>query len=409
MRKERTHERANPPKARLVVATNIPTPYRLAFFEVLSHVLAEHAVGFEVLFYAATEPSRRWKLDLASQSYILPGLHPCWGRFTPHINPSLPFELRGREPTWVLIAGAWNTPSSLLAASRLLSGPGYRLFWSEGHAQAVLHATGPIALARRACLAHFDGFAVPNARSEQFIRDELGRPASCLRLPNTIDEEFYLAGASAPRDDLRRSLGLSDVDDVVLCVAELSARKGLLELVESIRLLSEKVSRHALFVFAGDGPLRASIEALGRSRRVRLLGHIPQTTVRDWMYASDLFVLPSKVDPNPLSAIEAAFCGMPIIISERAGNAEDLVGQGAGGWLLRGGEPSQFALVLETALMTPARERQELGAQARKTALLRFARRDVARRFADDLMHAFPIPGRDSVAVGSGEGGPSRL
>jgi glycosyltransferase involved in cell wall biosynthesis len=211
-------------------------------------------------------------------------------------------------------------------------------------------------------------------------------------LPNTIDEEFYLAGASATREELRRSLGLSGDDVVVLCVAELSARKGVPELVEGIRRLSDNVRARAVFVLAGDGPLRATLQSLGNSFRLRLLGHVPQTTVRDWMYASDLFVLPSKVDPNPLSAIEAAFCGMPIIISERAGNAEELVGEGRGGWMLRGGEPSDVASVLERALAAPPQERRALGASARKTALEHFSRRDVARQFADGLMRVFPAP-----------------
>jgi glycosyltransferase involved in cell wall biosynthesis len=383
-------------KGRLVITTNMPTPYRLAFFRVLSQVLAERSVQFEVFFYAASERHRRWTIDLTAQEYpwsILRGLHPTFRRLTPHINPSLPFRLRSRRPTWVLICGAWNTPSSLMAASRLLSGPGYRLFWSEGHVHAVLHPTGLIAAARRACLEWFDGFAVPNQRSEQFVCNELGRAAPCLRLPNTIDEEFYLAGATVPRDDLRRSLGLAGDEIVVLCVAELSSRKGVPELVAGIERLPAHVRRRALFVFAGDGPLRASMQALPSSRRIRLLGHVTQPTIRDWMYASDLFVLPSRIDPNPLSAIEAAFCGLPLILSERAGNAEDLVGDARGGWMLRSLEAPDVAALLEKAIETPAAVRRALGVSAREIAIERFSRREVAQHFADELMRVFPIDG----------------
>lgn len=392
------------------MSTNIPSPYRIAFFQVFAEVLAERDIEFEVFYYAPSEPNRHWTIDLASQRYrwtLLPGLHPVFRGIYPHVNPTLPFLLRRRRATWILIAGAWNTPSSLLAASRTLSGPGYRLFWSEGHAQAVLHPGGPIAALRRACWRGYDGFAVPNESSERFVHEELAQDARrasrsaraiCLRLPNTVDEDFYLAGPGLSRDRLRDQLGLSTGDLAILCVAELADRKGVLELARAAALLPAERRRRAVFVFAGDGPLRGEVEALGQGGRFRLLGHLGQGAIRDWMYGADLFVLPSKVDPNPLSAIEAAFCGMPLLMSARAGNAEDLVGGGACGWTLPSLEPAAIAAVLERALALPDGERVALGECARQVARARFSRRDVAVHFVDELLAAFPAP--DGLAGG---------
>lgn len=380
-------------RSRLVLTTNIPTPYRVAFFQVLATVAQTRDIEFEVLFYAATEPNRRWVVDLSAQPYrwaILPGLHPAVRGIYPHFNPTLPLVLRRRQPTWILIAGAWNTPSSLMATSRLLSGPGYRVMWSEGHAQAVLHPTGPVARARRACWESFDGFAVPNEASRRFVHSELGRAAPCLRLPNTVDEDYYLAGDSISRNDLRTRLDLASGDFAVLCVAELADRKGVAELAQAAALLPPAMARNTVFVFAGDGPLRAQIASLTPHVRVRMLGHVGPSVVRDWMYSSDLFVLPSKIDPNPLSAIEAAFCGTPLMLSARAGNSADLIGDGQSGWILPHIEPGAIAATLEDAFRTSPDRRRLMGLRGRDVALTQYSRRGVAEQFLDDLLREFP-------------------
>ena len=48
--------------------------------------------------------------------------------------------------------------------------PCRRVFWSEGHAAAVLHPSGLVAWARRRAYRSYDAFAVPNARSADWAR-----------------------------------------------------------------------------------------------------------------------------------------------------------------------------------------------------------------------------------------------
>jgi glycosyltransferase involved in cell wall biosynthesis len=379
------------PMRRFVLATNIPTPYRLAFFSVLAGEMAAHEIEFRVIFYAHSEPNRRWQMDLGAQRYpweILPGLHPTVGPLYPHINPTLPLAIRRARPTWLLIAGAWNTPSSLLALSRALSGPGVRLFWSEGHAQAVLHAGGPIAALRKQVLRRYDGFVVPSTASEDFVRKEVGASAF-LRLPNTVDEAFYLAGPGLPRAALRDSLGVATEDLVLLCVAQLTERKGVAELAAGVARLPAELRRRVLLVMAGDGPAAGRIAELAGEARTRLLGHVDPQTIRRWLHAADLFVLPSKVDPNPLSAIEAAFCATPLVLSARLGNVDDLIGSERG-WRIAAPEAEAICQALVTALAVPEAVRREKGRDAREVAVARFSRQGAAAQFVDQLLATFP-------------------
>ena len=45
-----------------------------------------------------------------------------------------------------------------------------------------------------------------------------------------------------------------------------------------------------------------------------------------------MFVLPSLSDPSPLSAVEAAAAQLPLLLSTRAGNCDDLVVDGRNGY-----------------------------------------------------------------------------
>ena len=65
---------------------------------------------------------------------------------------------------------------------------------------------------------------------------------------------------------------------------------------------------------------------------VSLLGQQSQRQVVDLYRAADLFVLPSLRDPSPLSPVEAAAASLPLFLSVRAGNVDEVLKQGINGW-----------------------------------------------------------------------------
>ena len=79
----------------------------------------------------------------------------------------------------------------------------------------------------------------------------------------------------------------------------------------------------------GDGPARQKLELLSGTffsdNRITFVGGFPWYKVPDWLAASDILVLPSKSEPWGLVVNEAMVCGMPVIVSEKCGCAEDLV------------------------------------------------------------------------------------
>ena len=371
----------------LVVLTNIPTPYRTAFFDALAEEAARAGKRFHVLYCAKTEPGRHWPYDASKIRHahaVLRGFHPSYLGIHAHLNPGVLAELNLLKPDTLILAGSWNTPTILIAGLNIYSPPPRRFFWSEGHADAVLHKSGLIAWLRRRMYRTFDGFAVPNAKSAEWALAQAGGPRPIVTLPNAIDAQFF-ARPSGARDEARRALGLEGEGRVLVQVSALTERKGVMELAKAFLALPPENRRGAKLVFVGEGELRPQLEALAAESAgaIRVLGQLPPEEVRRVLWASDAFVLNTRLDPNPLSAIEAAAAGLPVVMSAAAGNIHEVVEDPKTGFVIRDiSDPSD---ALRAVLAASDAQLAEMGTRAVELARTHFDAPAVARSLIAQL------------------------
>lgn len=102
-----------------------------------------------------------------------------------------------------------------------------------------------------------------------------------------------------------------------LFVGQVTARKGVLELLEAWRRLNW---RDAELWIAGrpDPPIRRRLTSYADLPGVHWLGHIPDPTA---LYQSaDVFVFPSQEEGSALVTYEAMACGLPMITTFSAGS-----------------------------------------------------------------------------------------
>jgi glycosyltransferase involved in cell wall biosynthesis len=372
----------------LVVLTNIPTPYRTAFFDALAEEAARAGKRFHVLYCAKTEPGRHWPYDPSKMKHahtVLRGFHRSLTGIHAHLNPGVLAELNLLKPDTLLIAGSWNTPTMLVAGLNIYSPHPRRFFWSEGHADAALHKSGLIAWLRRRVYRTFDGFAVPNAKSADWALAQAGAPRPIVTLPNAIDAKFFARPSAGTRAEARSALGIEGEGRVLVQVSALTDRKGVLELAKSFLALPPEARRGAKLLFVGEGERRAELEALAvqSAGAVRVLGQLPPEEVRRVLWASDAFVLNTRLDPNPLSAIEAAAAGLPIVISAAAGNIHEVVEAPKTGFVIRdAADPSD---ALRAVLSASDAQLAEMGARAAELARLQFDASTVARSLIRQL------------------------
>lgn len=112
-------------------------------------------------------------------------------------------------------------------------------------------------------------------------------------------------------------------------------RKGTDLFLQVARLVLAKTNQPVVFVWVG-GPLsrgdhinlRYDAKLMGIEKHVIFTGgaasHLP------YFAQFDIFVLPSREDPFPLVALDAASMGIPIVCFDRAGGAPELVEEDAG-------------------------------------------------------------------------------
>jgi len=123
---------------------------------------------------------------------------------------------------------------------------------------------------------------------------------------------------------------------VFTCVARLEPQKNPLLLLKAFSRLSGP-SVH--LVFLGDGSLREQLAAYAQSHhlsgRVHFLGK--RDDVPSVLAASDVFVLASDWEGNPLAVMEAMAAGLPVIATE-VGGIPELVRSGEHGLLVKAGD-----------------------------------------------------------------------
>jgi glycosyltransferase involved in cell wall biosynthesis len=368
--------------------TNIPTPYRNHRHRLLASALAARGVDYAVYYMAWTEPDRHWSAGfhpgaLDHPHRIFSGLHPAVGGVSFHLNPGLLATLASDRPE-VVVIGGWAIPTLLLAP--LVTRRSVRLLGVESNPDSVRHGGGVAARIRAAMVRDATGFLIPSEPSRTLITriDPASADKPVLVLPNLVDEAVWRDGVARLDGDAERAvLGVTADQQLWVCPARLEAFKGvhlLLPLLEG--------ERRVVLAIAGEGSLRDELQRQIDERRlpVRLLGQCDQARMQRLYAAADLFVLPSLQDPSPLSAVEAAASGLPLWISRRCGNADDVVAVDDNGWRY---DPDDTPGNRATLARIAALGRAELAARGRRSVAryqARFDSRTCIDRIADQLV-----------------------
>lgn len=195
---------------------------------------------------------------------------------------------------------------------------------------------------------------------------------------NAIDTEYWRPPSPGEREEARRKLGAED-EIIVGVVARLTRRKR----VDIIPRLARRLGRRAVFIVAGDGPRRRFLEEeaarLRVKDRVRLLGFVPRDTVRELLWASDVFLSPGELEACPIAVIEAQASGVPVVGRNRSG-VSDIVVHGETGMLFDDFEGALSSLDL---IIGDSRMRRRMSLAARRRAVENFSWSVTIRRVLD--------------------------
>lgn len=238
--------------------------------------------------------------------------------------------------------------------------------WSSGRRVAL------------AALGHAHVVADCHATAEDVVNRGLVRRDRMTVIWDPVDARF----APAERDPIvAERYGLHASSFTVMFLGRLSAAAahkspdGLIRAFGRARLPAD-----AQLVLAGTGDraeeLRRLAEQSGGGKRVVFTGRVADADLPGLYRHASLFVLVSrKYDRGgeglPLTPIEAAACGAPIVVGNEDGSREAVV-DGETGFLVRSRDEGELVSILESAANDGARLRA-MGAAAARDAAERFS------------------------------------
>ncbi|MGH2757038.1 MAG: glycosyltransferase family 4 protein [Actinomycetota bacterium] len=222
------------------------------------------------------------------------------------------------------------------------------------------------------------------AVSEEVRRDletrGIGSPSQWNVIPVVLDLDS-LAEGSLPPSEARSRLGLPSARHAVGIVGRLVPIKDVATFLRVGERLCAELDDIVLVV-AGDGELRAELESQARRTmgdKVRFLGWVSDLPT---LYAAlDVVLLTSRNEGTPVTLIEAAAAGKPVVAAD-VGGVSAVVTDSVTGYLTTAGDDATFASKTMELLSDPSLA-QRMGEQARARVLDRFSSEGIASKLAD--------------------------
>ncbi len=170
-------------------------------------------------------------------------------------------------------------------------------------------------------------------------------------------------------------------------IAKVSRYKGYERMLDT--LISMKENPTIVGVFGGDGDDRERLQRrafeAGLADRVFFLGSVPESLLPDVYNACDVFSLVSERGPYrgegiPLTPLEAAACGKPILVGNEDGSRE-AVEDGVNGWALASVDAEGYRRRLLDLLLDD-QLRSKMGRAARARIVAQFSYEDFLNKTA---------------------------
>lgn len=316
---------------RVVVVTNIPTPYRVPLFRELAKQLEARAWTLKVVFGASGYARRQWRVDLdacgfehrtlASRSFRIRGSESASFDY-----PGLFAVLKEEAPDVVVVTGYSAATMKLWLRSWIDRVP--YVLWSGTIASAFEPISIVRKLQRRMLVRRAAAFVAYGSKARDYLRS-LGAPADRIHLGiNTVDTGFFATETARLRN--------ADVPgQEVLCIGDLTTRKGI-DLLLPAFARAATGRPQAMLTLVGDGPERERLErqaaALGIAGQVRFEGYRQRHELPAYLARARCLAFPTRFDIWGLVLPEAMAACVPCLASVQAGATDDLIEDGVTGF-----------------------------------------------------------------------------
>jgi len=339
-------------RRRLVILTEIISPYRIPLFNALAR---QPEVDLHVIFLAETDPTLRlwqvYKEEIQFSSEVLRSWRKRVGRYNALLNFGLGLALKEAKPD-VILCGGYNYVASWQALSwaRIHGIPFF--LWTESNLQDLRRGHPLVEMLKDEFLRQCTGFVVPGRSAWEYLRAHKAKDASIFTAPNAVDNDLFSAAAADARQNAparRAELGLPS--RYFLYLGRLVREKGVFDLLAAYAKLNGRRRQQIGLVYVGDGVSRRKLEERAASiapGMIRFAGFVQRNPLATYYALAEMLILPTYSDPWGLVVNEAMACGLPVLVSRVAGCAADLVRENWNGLLIPPGDVSALSTAMES-------------------------------------------------------------
>lgn len=343
-------------RKKILFLTNIPTPYRIEFWNEWSRY-----VDLTVVFEKKMEVDRNWIISTREFRFHYIFLK----SFTIGKYNHIAFEvLRINFKNYdLVIIGGYSTVTELLSI----------LWCNILNKKIVLSADGGF-IRNENCLKAY-------IKKSLLLRFSFylssGRNLTKTLLHYGVDRgkifEFRFATNTQllsllKSKDLNKSFPQFRKNYTLLCIARFVPQKGLEVLLDSWKEFSREYV-NADLVLIGDGPEKENyLKKIDKHniKNIHLIPAMSTDNLVDYYKIADLLILPSMWDPWGLVINEALLFNIPVIATDMVGSAYSLIENGKNGFIFPAGNSNILLNMLITIFQDNAQKLMEMKAYLRQ-------------------------------------------
>lgn len=333
---------------RVVIITNIPSPYRVDFFHYLQENVTQY--DFHIVYSSAQNTSRQWHADesrIRNSTFLKSYNIKIKKRYDEHdiyIPHGVGKVLSALKPD-VVVAMEYN-PTILMAMHWCRRHRVKYISWTDGTAYSERNIGKMQKLSRKYIFKRADAFIGSSTASRENQIAHGADPEKCFISYLTVDLNKYIRE--------KESYG----NRKLVCVGGLIVRKGVDLLLDALALTDPSIG----LVVVGDGGererLTAQAQELGILDRVEFKGFLEGEELYRCYGENAAFVLPTREDCFGLVTLEAMCARLPVITSKYADGAGDLVEDGVSGVVVDPYNKEEFAGAIDKLVLDEDKLRQ---------------------------------------------------
>lgn len=330
---------------RLLWLTNIPSPYRVDFFNELGKS-CELTVLFERAGAADRDSSWLEFAGVHFEARFLRGR--SWGTEA-SASPEVLKYLRGGNYDAIVVTN-FSSPTGILAIA-YMKAMGMRYFLeSDG---GFPNGSWLKMRLKRLIIPGADGYFSSSEANDEYFRYYGVPHERLIRYPFTsvrASEVLDTPPGSEQKSAAKRKLGLVE-SSMVLSVGQFIPRKGFDVLLRACASLGDDT---AVCIVGGDPPTEyvEQVGGLGLAS-VRFVEFTSRRGLDQYYAAADIFVLPTREDVWGLVVNEALAHAVPVVTTDRCGAGLEMVVNNGCGLIVPADDPDQLELAILELLRNP--------------------------------------------------------